>query len=131
MVKKVANTSNQETVVGLELYSEGDLTLSVRNLRTLRSYLSKVTVALVVVGPLELRSVKGVEVVHRENRCDTFSDEEVFLGVQVLDVERRVSHPAVVSLSVSEYKLARCKSERIGIIHLGCRDLADEEVSCL
>src|ERR1700739_1022197 len=98
--------SNQETAVWLKFESEADLSLSVRDIRTLRSHLPKSAVAYVVVRSVKLRSVEGVEVIHRENAREVFSNVEILLGIDIFQGQRSVSHPFIVPLGGSDDVLA-------------------------
>src|ERR1035441_6980668 len=114
---------------GSEFESEADLPLSVRNIRALRRYLPKRAVTYVVIGTIELRSVEGVEVIHRENSLESFSKEEILLGIQVFHSQWGVSHSPIVPLGSADDILAWGLGESGGVIHLCDTDLFSKVVA--
>src|SRR6266702_8728412 len=89
----------------LELQSEADLSLTVRNLRTLVFDLTKGAVANVAICAVELGSIEGVEVVDRENGLEAFSQIEVLSGIQAFIVEWRISQLPIDPLCIAEHIL--------------------------
>src|ERR1019366_6271823 len=114
---------------GSEFESEADLPLSVRNIRALRRYLPKRAVTYVVVGTIELRSVEGVEVIHRENSLEPFSNVEVLLGIQVFLKDWCVSHSPIGPLGSADDVLRWGQGECGGVIHLCDTDLFSKVVA--
>src|SRR6266702_3558465 len=89
----------------LELQSEANLSLTVRNLRTLVFDLTKGAVAYVAVWAVELGSIERVEVIDRENGLEAFSQIEVLSGIQAFVIERRSSQLPIDPLCMAEHIL--------------------------
>ena len=74
-----------------ELDAEADLALSIGGEVARRSRVghdSKVTVVQVRIRTVELGSVEGVEVIHRENRPPSLANVEVLFGIDVFQSAR-------------------------------------------
>jgi hypothetical protein len=116
---------------GSEFYSEGNLALSIADVRALCSDLPKGAVTYVVVGTIELGSVEGVEVVDGENRLPPLANVEILLGINVFQQLRGISHSPVVPFGIADDVLRWSLGEGGRVIHLrNCGIMLDKPISC-
>jgi len=87
----------------------------------------KVPSLALVSGPL--CSVKGVEVVHREDGLPSFANVEVLFGVEVFQIQRWIPEFRVIPLYVGNGVLIH-GGKRVLRVNLRDRDLADEIIPC-